>query len=170
MRQFHHGPQRRVLAVRHLRRRDGAQLSAPMSVGDRHLFSNVRFHRFKAFRHFSLDVKRFNVLVDPNNAGKSTILTAFRILAAAIRKASARSAERVRGPHGTVFGYAVDLGSISVAEENIFHDYDQSEPAEIEFKLSNQNSLTLYFPEAGACYLLPDAQGRQIRSPRLRTY
>jgi hypothetical protein len=114
------------------------------------------FSRCEAFQRFSGSKQR----------GKSTILTAFRILAAAIRKANARSAERVRGPHGAVFGFDVDLSSISVGEENIFHDYDQSEPAEIEFKLSNQNSLTLYFPEAGACCLLPDAQGRQFWKPR----
>jgi predicted ATPase len=95
-----------------------------MSESNRHQFTSVRLRRFKAFREFSLEIKRFNVLVGPNNAGKSTILAAFRILAAALRKAGARKATLVRGPHGTVPGYDVELSSISVAEENIFFNYD----------------------------------------------
>jgi len=50
-----------------------------------HQFAKVDFRRFKAFRAFSLQLRHFNILVGPNNAGKSTILAAFRILAAALR-------------------------------------------------------------------------------------
>src|SRR5580704_3389528 len=106
-------------------------------------FVRVDFSHFKAFHTFSLNLRHFNILVGPNNAGKSTILAAFRILAAATRRATNRKATLVRGPHGTVQGYEVDLGSISVAEENIFYNYDDGEPALITFHLSNQNTLTL---------------------------
>jgi hypothetical protein len=128
-------------------------------------FTRVEFRRFKAFRAFTLSMRHFNILVGPNNAGKSTILTAFRILAAALRKAEARKAEIVVGPNGSVYGHAVELASISVAEENIFHDYDDSEPASVCFHLSTGNSLTLFFPAEGGCFLLPDAQGRSINTP-----
>ncbi len=33
------------------------------------------------------------------------------------------------------------------------------------FTLSNQNQLTLYFPEQGTCYLIADAHGREIITP-----
>jgi predicted ATPase len=62
--------------------------------------TSVRFARYKAFREFSLSLDRFNVLVGPNNSGKSTILSAFRILAEALRRARARSATFVDGPTG----------------------------------------------------------------------
>jgi energy-coupling factor transporter ATP-binding protein EcfA2 len=130
-----------------------------------HQFVRVDFIRFKAFSRFTLSLRHFNILVGPNNAGKSTVLTAFRILAAAMRRAGARKAEMVRGPEGRVYGYLVDLRTISVAEENIFYNYDESEPASVVFTLSNQNTLQLYFPERGTCYLVPDAQGRQIFTP-----
>ncbi|MBP1858196.1 ATP-dependent nuclease [Rhizobium herbae] len=130
-----------------------------------HQFTNVEFSRFKAFRQFNLKLKHFNILVGPNNAGKSTILAAFRILAAAMRKASARKATLVRGPGGMVTGYEIDLSTISVAEENIFYNYDDDEAASVKFTLSNQNSLTLYFPEQGICHLLPDAQGKHFANP-----
>jgi energy-coupling factor transporter ATP-binding protein EcfA2 len=132
---------------------------------DYHHYVNVSFHHFKAFQTFSLDLRHFNVLIGPNNAGKSTVLAAFRILAAAMRRAASRKPEIVRGPTGRTHGYPVDLASISVAEENIFHNYDDHEPATVTFRVSNGNTLLLYFPEAGTCYLIADAQGRRIDSP-----
>jgi len=130
-----------------------------------HQFKQVEFVRFKAFKRFSLKLRNFNILVGPNNAGKSTILAAFRILAAAMRRAGARRATIIPGPNGQVAGYDIDLSSISVAEENIFFNYDDEEAAYVVFQLSNGNSLTLYFPEQGVCYLIPDAQGKNFGSP-----
>jgi energy-coupling factor transporter ATP-binding protein EcfA2 len=105
------------------------------------------------------------VLVGPNNAGKSTILAAFRILAAAMRRAESRKAELVQGPSGPVQGHAVDLSAISVAEENLFFNYDDDVPAYVRFTLASRNVLTLYFPEPRTCYLLPDAQGAFFGTP-----
>lgn len=132
-----------------------------------HNFVLVDFHRFKAFRRFTLHLRHFNILVGPNNAGKSTVLVAFRILEAAMRKARQNRPVRVPGPQGTVLGHSIDIRAISVAEENIFHNYDDSQPALIIFNLSNRNSLTLYFPEVGSCYLHVHVPGRVIDSPRL---
>ena len=64
-----------------------------------HNFVRVDFNRFKAFETFTLHLRHFNILVGPNNAGKSTILTAFRILAAAMRKAvSSQAGNRANSP------------------------------------------------------------------------
>jgi energy-coupling factor transporter ATP-binding protein EcfA2 len=134
-------------------------------MSDVQQFIRVEFRRFKAFNQFTLALRHFNILVGPNNAGKSTVLTAFRILAAAMRRAGAKRAEMVRGPEGRRHGYLIDLRAISVAEENIFYNYDDSEPASVTFTLSNQNQLTLYFPEQGACYLIADSQGREVITP-----
>jgi recombinational DNA repair ATPase RecF len=71
-------------------------------------FTSVRFRRYKAFRDYSLSFRRFNILVGPNNSGKSTVLGAFRILAEGIRKASARNPVLITGPQGLTQGYSVD--------------------------------------------------------------
>jgi energy-coupling factor transporter ATP-binding protein EcfA2 len=128
-------------------------------------FVRVDFSRFKAFDKFTLHLRHFNILVGPNNSGKSTILAAFRILAAAMRRANTRGSEPVEGPQGQTFGYAIDLSAISVAEENIFYNYDDSQPATVSFSLSNGNHLLLYFPERGVCHLIPEASGRSRHSP-----
>ena len=123
-----------------------------------HQFTRVEFSRFKAFRKFSLKLRSFNVLVGPNNAGKSTVLAAFRILSIGMRRALARKPERVVGPTGETHGYYVDLSSISIAEENIFYNYDDAEPATVVFRLSNGNTLTLFFEKQGRCALLARAE------------
>ena len=127
-------------------------------------FTSVRFHHYKAFRDYSISLNRFNVIVGPNNSGKSTILGAFRILAEGIRKARARNPSFVPGPHGRTKGYLVELQDVPVATENVFFDYDDSQPAFVQFRISNGNHLTLFFPERGACYLICETHGRPVTS------
>ena len=127
-----------------------------------HQFTRVSFNRFKAFESFKLDLRHFNVLVGPNNAGKSTILAAFRILAAAMRRATSKNPTLVKGPQGKTMGWEVDLRSISVAEENIFYNYDDSRPASVVFTLSNDNTMTLFFSELQSCVLITEARGKEI--------
>ncbi len=138
-------------------------LGMPDEARDR--FTTIEFRRFKAFEIFRLDLRNFNVLVGPNNAGKSTIIAAFRILSEAMRRATSRKAELFQGPTGRIYGHAVDLRSAFIAEENLFFDYRDDEPAYIKFTLASQNTLTLYFPETGTCYLIPDAQGKSCITP-----
>ena len=127
-----------------------------------HQFTHVEFSRFKAFHKFSIELNQFNILVGPNNAGKSTVLAAFRILEAGMRQARRKQPAMVPSARGRVPGYYVDIRAISVAEENIFHNYDESEAATVTFHLSNHNTLTLYFPERGTCILFANAVGRTI--------
>ncbi|QLH71315.1 ATP-dependent nuclease [Rhodopseudomonas palustris] len=138
---------------------------ASLTKGTATRFTHIEFNRFKAFRKFGLSLRQFNILVGPNNAGKSTVLIGFRILAAAMRRARQRKSQPIKGPQGLVHGYPVDLSSISIAEENIFFNYDDTSPATVRFKLSNGNELLLYFPEQGSCFLIAEANGKTSHTP-----
>lgn len=128
-------------------------------------YVKVRFSNFKAFEDFTLNIGSFNILVGPNNAGKSTIISAFRILSAGVRRANARKAHLIQGPTGATMAHTLDLAPLSVAGENVFFNYDDSEAGIVRFELSNRYSLTLYFPEKGICYLIPDALGHKCEAP-----
>ncbi len=54
------------------------------------------------------------------------------------------------------------MSAISIAEENIFYNYDDSEASSVTFSLSNNNKLTLYFPEQQVCYLIAEDPTRRI--------
>lgn len=127
---------------------------------------SVRFSHYKAFKSYSIHLQEFNVLVGPNNSGKSTIVGAFRILSEGLRKARAKSPERVEVDGLVQLGYKLNLDGLPVASENIFYEYDDSRPARVVFKLSNGNELTLYFPERDHCLLLADPKDGEVRSPK----
>ena len=114
-------------------------------MSDLHRFTSIHFKNFKAFKDFWVTLDNFNVLVGPNNSGKSTILGAFRILAEGMRKARAKNPVIVPGPEYERWGYSVSLNDVPIATENIFTDYDDSEPAHVKFRLSNGNELLLFF-------------------------
>ena len=128
-------------------------------------YTRVAFKRFKAFESFTLNLRHFNVLVGPNNAGKSTILAAFRILAAGLRKANTRRPQYVVGPEGRALGYSVDLAALSIGEENIFYNYGESEPAFVTFSLTGDKQLMLYFPEPRSCFLIANDPHSVVGSP-----
>src|SRR5689334_14129922 len=113
--------------------------------------SSVRFRNFKALREFSIALRHLNVLVGPNNAGKSTIIGAFRVLATAIRRARTRSPSTIdAGRAGTRQGYIINSNEIPISLENAHTDYADAEST-VQFRLSNGDSFTLYFPDNGGC-------------------
>jgi Predicted ATP-dependent endonuclease of the OLD family len=133
-----------------------------MSVS--HNFTSARFKNFKAFKTYSISLRDFNVLVGPNNSGKSTILGAFRILSEALRKAHSKRAELIRVLGRNTWGYSVSLEDLPVATENVFTDYNDEEPAVIDFRISNGNILKLIFPEVNKCCLVCETTGKQVKS------
>lgn len=126
--------------------------------------TSLHFSNYKSFENYSVSISDFNILVGPNNSGKSTVIGAFRLLAEALRKARAKKPTLVIGPTDTVTGYHVDFKNISVAVENVFHNYDSDKPAKISFRLSNGNKLLLYFPEVGKCLLIPQSHSISLKS------
>lgn len=128
-------------------------------------FTTIKFRNYKAFRNYSVSLNGFNILVGANNAGKSTIIGAFRILAEGIRHARSKRAEYSNAHATKGWGYQVNLKDLPVSTENVFTNYDDSEPATIEFGLSNGNKLKLIFPEQDSCFLLCETAGRPIRTP-----
>jgi len=132
---------------------------------DLHQFTSVTFRNYKAFRRYSVSLRSFNILVGPNNSGKSTILGAFRILAEGMRKATSRKPELLRIRSDESWGYRVPLDDLPIATENVFSDYDDTNPATIEFRLSSGNKLELMFPEPKLCYLICRTTKRAVRSP-----
>lgn len=105
-----------------------------------------------------------NVLVGPNNCGKSTIIRAFRVLEIALRHARAKRAERINVGGRITLAYRLAEKNLPISMENVHTDYEERD-ASIRFRLSNANTLTLVFPANGGCLLLPNAHGKQCHTP-----
>lgn len=126
-------------------------------------FKSVTFKNYKALKSFSIHLNEFNVLVGPNNAGKSTVIGAFRLLQEGIRRARSKNPNYIQ--FAKTFGYHVPISGIPIATENIFSDYDDSQPASIDFDLATGAKLQLVFPDNDVCYLIPHPPGRPVRTP-----
>jgi energy-coupling factor transporter ATP-binding protein EcfA2 len=142
----------------------GSNPTAPLVDGVR--FTSVRFRRYKALADFQIALGRANVLVGPNNCGKSTVIGAFRILGAGLQKALAKRPELVATPEGSRLGYWIPAESIPVSLENAHTDY-REEWSSITFRLSSGLHLLLHFPPDGGCALVPDPEGPVITGPSL---
>ncbi len=123
--------------------------------------TSVRFRDYKALHDFSLALRRTTILVGPNNSGKSTVIGAFRVLAAGLQTARSRNPVRLESPDGLRYGYKVPEEGIAISLENVHTDYADIDST-VTFRLSNGNSLQLYFPADGGCYLFPHTD---LRTP-----
>lgn len=123
----------------------------------------IDFSNFKAFGSYSLLLGEMNILVGPNNSGKSTIIGALRTLDAAVRFARTRTPSRVFIGETIVIGYRVPSESVPISLENVQTDYNGVE-SRVTFHLNNGNSLELLFPDDGGCVLIPKMDSGVVTS------
>ena len=128
-------------------------------------FLGIDFNNYKGFGNFSLRLQQTNILVGPNNCGKSTIIGAFRILDVGLRRARTKRPELVQGPEGATWGYRLSLDSLPVSLENVHTNYAELDSI-VTFTFSNNNRLVLYFAaKREGCTLIPYVHNKSIRSP-----
>lgn len=125
--------------------------------------SSVRFKNFKALKSYSVSLDTCNILVGPNNSGKSTIISAFRILDAAFRCANSRSPEYINFEERRVLGHKVPVNGLPVSLENVHTDYEYA-GTKIEYRFDNGNKIYLGFPEDGGCIMTWECPGAPIKS------
>lgn len=130
--------------------------------------TSVRFRNFKALRNFSISLDRMNILVGPNNSGKSTVIGAFRVLAVGLRRAASRNPEPIRSQHSSV-GYRIPRTSLPITLENAQTDYQDVE-ATVTFRLTNGNSLRLSFTSDNEdCVMYPlTARGETVTRAKFK--
>ena len=85
---------------------------------------SITLRNFKQFEKITIPCRDTNVLVGPNNAGKSTALDALRIGADVIRIMSRRKpVNQSHDGFGVCPSYHIEHTSLSVGTTNIVRDY-----------------------------------------------
>ena len=129
--------------------------------------TSIKYKNYKSFKDFSIALNDFNILVGPNNAGKSTIIGSLKILAEGIKKAKSKKPQIITNPEGNqILGYSIDLKQVPVATENVFYNYNDDEPAIIRFRLSDSSIIQIFFPERETCFLNIISDKYIIRAPK----
>jgi hypothetical protein len=92
---------------------------------------------FRKFEKFSLKLRSGNVLVGPNNCGKSSILDAFRLLEACFRYTRSKTPTLLQiDGEGIVYGYEIPEKSLPFGIANATHNYSNND-AIVEATLGN---------------------------------
>lgn len=124
------------------------------------MYKTVKFQNFKSLKDFTVHLRQVNVLVGPNNAGKSTVLDAFRVMGAAHALASRRLPQNIEVNNRAVFGYELPQSLIPISLTNIHSDYQSDQETSVVFLLDNGNELRLDFYDNSRCILTFDSRQR----------
>ena len=127
------------------------------------MIENIQLKDFRKFPEFQCRFRKGNILVGPNNTGKSSILDAFRLLEACLRHSRTRNPSplQIEGRYGVLMGYEVPDTVLPFSLANVTHDYSERD-AVIEFRHSNKSTATIllnpdrttrFFVDAGGAYL-----------------
>jgi energy-coupling factor transporter ATP-binding protein EcfA2 len=133
------------------------------------MFKSVRFRNFKSLKDYTVHLRATNVLVGPNNAGKSSILDAFRAMAAAHRYACRRVQSLISVNGSTVSGYEIPMSNFPISLANIHSDYQADYETSVTFSLENGNKLQLSFYDNARCVMtIAEAKQRTATTAQFR--
>jgi len=133
------------------------------------VFERIEFTNFRKFQRFSLRLRAGNILVGPNNAGKSSILDAFRALEACLRHARTRNPTVLDiSGRGFFDGYEVPESVFPFSLANATYNYSD-EDASIEFyQNANSCAVILLNPQRITRFFINNGGARLPTSSRFR--
>lgn len=129
----------------------------------------MRIRNYRCFDDHTVDFGRATVVVGKNNAGKSTLIEAVRLVAVALRRFRnpvASQAPRWLDDFAPGNGQRLDLSRLGVQSENIFHRYGEP-PAILEARFADRSRLILFIGAEGVGHaVFFNSRGRAVRSRR----
>ena len=126
--------------------------------------TGARFRNFKGLRDYRVSLRQINVLVGPNNAGKSSILDGFRLLGSALRHARRRNPRTMVEDGVALFGWEVPVSTIPIPLVNVHSDSDSDLGVEtsVTFSLSDGSTMSLLLKNGARCLFTVETIGPRI--------
>src|SRR5689334_6160247 len=114
------------------------------------MLTELQLRNFRAFSNYRINLQKQNVLVGPNSAGKSTILTALRFARACLRLAyRLRPTMSVQHNDSWVQAYPVPAREFEVLRESVRHEFRDIE-ARLLLRWKASGSLSVVWPKEAA--------------------
>lgn len=126
--------------------------------------TSIMLSDFKKFTHYTVSCRSANVLVGPNNAGKSSVLDALRVLADVLRYSRQQRPElRAQGDDGVCATYVLPDRSLSIPVANTVRNYG-NDYARLEYRVSNGSKLVVQLHPDHGCYAYLAVEGNPPRT------
>lgn len=133
---------------------------------DNHMLSSLRLRNFRGFRDHSVPLRDTTVVVGRNNAGKSTLVEALRLLSLVTTRFRALGYHEPNWgdiPRREV-GVRPSLKGLELNFSTLFHRYG-SPPAIVEASFSNKTAIRIYIGGNEQIHaVIVDPDGRPVRS------
>ncbi|RWP72503.1 ATP-binding protein [Mesorhizobium sp.] len=128
------------------------------------MLRHIRLTNFRKFDAYSIPLKGGNIFVGPNNAGKSAVIDAIRIVDSCFRYARLRVPQVLQLDGGEVFdGHLIPENRIPVNLSHSTHNYNEDD-AVLEFThVNGARAVVLINPERPVRFYI-DADGRRLNS------
>ncbi|MFD3697736.1 ATP-dependent endonuclease [Streptomyces sp. NPDC058646] len=137
------------------------------------MISHIKLRNFKAFENFTITLNESSLLVGPNSAGKSTILSALKFAEACLKSAK-RTKPSLSRQHGSswVQGYPIPVKDFELLNESVRHEFRENTETSLELSWKNGSKLRAVWPNTEdeaddtPYFYLTNEAGRTPRSPK----
>lgn len=133
------------------------------------MLRSLRVRNYRTFSNYSISFRSGAYLMGPNNAGKSSLLTALRLSQTLLRHAWSRRSSQVREHRNATYQcYPANLRDYPALAESVRHEFG-SEETTVELAWDNGSQLIVVWPDGDAgeepFFYLRRGDGYPVTSP-----
>lgn len=134
--------------------------------GRRGMIDTIQLENYRCFEKTKIKVKQVSIFVGKNNAGKSSLIEALRMVAMAIRKSTSAIYKELPLEFGLghrIKGFKLDVDKLKIDLRGIVYLYEQK-IAKIITTLDSGTKIEIYLNTSYAYAVLYDYDGENIKS------
>lgn len=129
------------------------------------MLKKIEFENYRCFQKTTLEFRDIAIIVGKNNAGKSTIVEALRLVAAAEKKSKNtvyKPPPKSLGLPILCKGFSLDVSKLRVDLRNVIFFYDKGDYAKITACFSCKSTITVYLNREIVFVTLINPDGKMI--------
>lgn len=134
------------------------------------MIRKIKIKNFRCFENCEIDFKNLSILVGKNNAGKSTLIEALRLVSVGVNRAeniNYTAPPKWLRIDDSILGITPSIENLDISESNIFYLYGDA-PAYIKTTFHDGCSIETYIGEDAKVFMvLYDKDGKNIVSKRM---
>lgn len=130
------------------------------------MINTIQLENYRCFEKTKIKVKQVSIFVGKNNAGKSSLIEALRLVAMAIRKSTTALYKELPpdlGVGSRIKGFKLDVDKLKIDLRGIVYLYEQK-VAKIVTILDSGNKIEIYLNSSYAYAVVYDYDGENVKS------